>query len=54
MTIADVIVLITSNIKIIKASYKFNSLQYYLCERNGGLCYLSGNDLLDIAVESVK
>lgn len=43
-----------SNLKIIKASYKFNSLQYYLCERNGGLCYLSGNDLLGIAVESVK
>ncbi len=43
-----------SDIKIIKASYKFNSLQYYLCERNGGLCYLSGNDLLGIAVESVK
>ena len=43
-----------SNLKIIAASYRYNSLQYYLCDNDGSLCYLSGNDLLDIAVKSVK
>lgn len=34
--------------------YRYNSSQYYLCDKDGSLCYLSGNDLLDIAVKSVK
>lgn len=43
-----------SDLKVIRVSYRYNSLQYYLCVRDDSLCYLSGNDLLEIAVESIK
>ncbi len=43
-----------SDLKVIRVSYRYNSLQYYLCVKGNSLCYLSGNDLLEIAVESIK
>lgn len=43
-----------SNIDVLNVSYSYNSLQYFLCRRDGELVYLSGNELLDIAVDSVK
>lgn len=43
-----------SNIKIIKRSYKVKDVQYFLCEIEDKLEYLSGSDLVDIAIESVK
>ncbi len=43
-----------SDIKILKKSHRVGDIQYYLCEKGDKLEYLSGTELLDIALESVK
>ncbi len=43
-----------SNVKIIKRSYKVKDIQYFLCKMEDKLEYLSGSELIDIAIESVK
>ena len=43
-----------SDVEIIKASYRVKDTQYFLCREGNELKYLSGTELLDIAIESVK
>lgn len=43
-----------SEVEIIKEAYKVSDTEYFLCKEGSELKYLSGTELLDIALESVK
>ena len=43
-----------SNIGILKQSYRVGDVQYFLCKKDDKLEYLSGTELLNISLESVK
>ncbi len=43
-----------SDVEIIKASHRVGDIQYFLCKDGSELKYLSGTELVDIAIESVK
>ncbi len=43
-----------SEVEIIKEVYRVNGIEYFLCKEGSELKYLSGTELVDIAIESVK
>lgn len=43
-----------SNVEILRQTHEEGNLQYFLCRKGTELEYLSGTELLDIALESVK
>ena len=43
-----------STVGIIKATHRVGDIQYFLCKDGSELKYLSGTELIDIAMESVK
>ncbi len=46
--------MVYSTVEIIKASYRTKDTLYFLCREGSELKYLSGTELVDIAIESVK
>ena len=43
-----------SEVEIMKEAYRVNDTEYFLCKEGNELKYLSGTELVDIALESVK
>ena len=43
-----------SDIKVLRQAHRVDNVQYFLCKKDNKLEYLSGTELLNISLESVK